>query len=231
MTSSEGRDLVQPPQDQGEEIKATRSSLQIGRRLFHFLNGTIVATMYNLFLTHKQVVYVLGLTASLVYLIDQVRVSYPEISRNFNFLNKLLLRAEEQLKQSAAVPYAMSLLLTILSFPKEISLIAIYTLSIADPLSAIIGIKFGKHKIAKNKSLEGSGAFFISTFFISFFVLSSIFIGITWPILKASFLIALLAALAELVPSRLDDNLTIPLFTAILAWIVCSGVGIPIGQI
>ena len=61
------------------------------------------------------------------------------------------------------IPYVMALLLTIITFPKAVALTAIYTLAIADPLSAIFGILYGTKKIAKGKSLQGSLAFLVAT--------------------------------------------------------------------
>lgn len=214
-----------------DEITATRSSLQLGRRFFHLANGLIIAAMYHLFLSHKQIVYILGLTASLLYLFEQVRLAYPELSNKVKWFTKMLLRAEEQLKESAAVPYAIALLLTILTFPKEIALISILTLSIADPMSAIIGISLGKHKIRKNKSWEGSIAFFISTTLASFFVLHTYHPELLASDIKAALAIGLVVTLSELIPVRIDDNLTIPLFTAIISWTLCVLLAIPAGTI
>lgn len=56
------------------------------------------------------------------------------------WINSLLFRAEEQFKESAMTPYAIAILLTLLTFPKTLALIGIYTLAIADPLSAVVGI-------------------------------------------------------------------------------------------
>lgn len=213
------------------EITATRNNLQLGRRFFHLTNGVIIATMYHLFLTHKQLVYILGLTASLLYLFEQVRISYPELASKLKWVSRILLRAEEQLKESAAVPYAMALLLTALSFPKEVSLIAILTLSIADPMSAIIGISFGQHKIRDNKSWEGSIAFFTTTTLAAFLILYNYHPGLLGSDIKASILIGFFAAFAETIPIRIDDNLTIPLSTALIAWFFCTLLYIPVGSI
>jgi len=45
---------------------------------------------------------------------------------------------------------------------------------------------------------------------------------------SASLLLALAATLFEMVPLRLDDNLTIPLFVGFAGWIVCAAVGVPL---
>jgi len=66
------------------------------------------------------------------------------------------VRAEEQFAKSAMIPYAIAVLLTILSVPKPAALVAVYTLAIADPAAAVVGITWGRRKISENKSLEGS---------------------------------------------------------------------------
>lgn len=213
----------------GNEPTATRKSLQLPRRMFHCSMGIGVGLIYQFFLTHSRAIYILGTFACLVYILEQIRISYPELSSKIGIINKYMFRAEEQLKESAGVPYVMGLLLTLISFPKVVALVAIYTLAVADPMSAIIGIKYGKTKIVSHKSLEGSLAFFIATFIVSFLVFlwwtNSLMIG---TITAASFLIALIASGFEMIPLRLDDNLTIPLFTAGLTLLLCSLLSIPV---
>ncbi|MCK5883505.1 MAG: hypothetical protein KAG61_07435 [Bacteriovoracaceae bacterium] len=207
------------------KVKATRKDLQISRRLFHMANGFIIATAYGITFSHQQIVYFCGTIASVLYLLDQVRIAYPERIKKFERFSKYLLRAEEQLKESAAVPYIMANLLTIITFPKIIAISAIYTLAFADPLSAIIGIRFGKHRIVEHKTIEGSAAFFITTF-LSIFIIFSLH-GITgWEMWVTAFGVAFIGTCFEMIPLKLDDNLTIPLFTAFLLWIFCATLGI-----
>lgn len=227
-----------PPEDKAEKEKklkeekefvaapnSTRKDLQIPRRLFHFTSGITAGLIYQLFLTHQQAVYILGIMACLIYVIEQLRINYPNAA-HLKQLNKYFLRAEEQLKESAAIPYLMALLLTIISFPKSIALIAIYTLASADPLSAIIGIRFGKHKIVKEKTLEGSSAFFAASLIVCLIVLLPIPGNTFWPVLGVSLFASFMITCFEMVPIKLDDNLTIPLMTAIILWITTSYVGL-----
>ncbi len=210
---------------------ATRKSLQIPRRLFHCSMGLSVGLVYQFLLTHSRAIYILGFCACIVYILEQVRVNYPELSSKIKLINKYIFRAEEQLKESAGVPYVMGLLLTLISFPKVVALVAIYTLAVADPLSAIIGIRFGKKKISENKSFEGSGAFFLSSFIITFLVFfwwSSYLEIMLGPLLLLSFLVAICTTLFELIPLRIDDNLTIPLFTAGTTLLLCGLLGVPL---
>lgn len=213
-------------QSENSSIVATRKDLQLPRRLFHMGSGITVAFIYNFLLTHQQAVSILGTITCVLYIVEQVRINYPEFAGNFEQYSKYLLRAEEQLKESAGIPFVMGLLLTILSFPKPVAVVAILTLAVADPLSALIGIRFGRIRIVAHKSIEGSSAFFIGCFLATVLV----FLGYTQStatIFGLGFFVAFTVSVFEMIPIRLDDNLTIPLFTAAVTWLYCIILGIP----
>jgi dolichol kinase len=206
---------------------ATRDDLHLGRRLFHVLNGVSIATAYAVLFTHSQVVHLFGTIACIVYVVDRVRIAYPEVvARHAPWVNRVLVRAEEEVRESAMIPYAIAVLLTILAVPKPAALIAIYTLAVADPLAAVVGIRWGRRRIARNRSLEGSLAFFGATLVIVGLVLANATDAPAFRVAAAAVAIALAAAACELLPVRIDDNLTIPLFVGFTTWIVCALGGI-----
>lgn len=199
------------------EIEAKRSDLQWPRRFFHCISGITVAYLYFKLFTHSQAVYLLGFLTCLIYIFEQVRVNYPEYSAQFNLYSRYLLRAEEQLKESAQVPYIMGLLLTILSFPKPVAIASILILAIADPLSAIIGIRFGTKKVTDSKTLEGSLAFFFACLFCVVFSFSA-YGDMSGQLWAMALCVAIIVSLFELIPLRIDDNLTIPIFSGVIIW-------------
>jgi dolichol kinase len=205
---------------------ATRKDLQLGRRLVHLANGSAIATAYALIFTHQQIVHTFGSIACLVYILDRVRIHYPELIARAPWINSLLFRAEEQFKESAMTPYAIAILLTLLTFPKTIALIAIYTLAIADPASALVGITWGRHRVVEGKSVEGSLAFFAATALITVVVLRVTTVLAAGPLAATALAIGLAGAIFEMLPLRLDDNLTIPVFVGFAGWAVCALVGI-----
>ena len=150
-------------------------------------------------------------------------------TRRAPWVNRLLVRAEEQVRESAMIPSAIAVLLTILTVPKPAALVAIYTLAVADPLAAVVGIRHGRRRIAHNRSLEGSLAFFGATVVIAALVLGLGADASPLAIAGASGTIALGAAGCELLPLRIDDNLTIPLFVGFTTWIVAALFGVPLG--
>src|SRR5262249_52992166 len=209
---------------------ATRNDLQLGRRVFHLVNGTSTATAYALLFTHEEVIHIFGTIACIVYVVDRIRIAYPEaVARRTPWVNRLFVRAEEQVRESAMIPYAIAVLLTILTVPKLAALVAIYTLAIADPLAAVVGIRWGRRRITQNRTLEGSAAFFRATIALGALVRGSGTVGTVLGIAAASFTIALAAAGCELLPLRIDDNLTIPLFVGFIVWIAAAIFGVPLG--
>jgi len=202
---------------------ATRHDLQVGRRLFHLVNGVATATAYALFFSHQQVVQIFATIACLVYIVDRVRIAYPEtVARRAPWVNRSFVRAEEQVREAAMTPFAIAVLLTILAVPKLAALVAIYTLAIADPLAAVVGIRFGRRRIAHDRTLEGSLAFFCATVAIAALVLrwGTDAAGLT--IAGASATIGIAAAGCELLPLRIDDNLTIPIFVGFVTWTITA---------
>lgn len=204
-----------------KEFLSTRNNIQIMRRLFHMANGGAIATLYLISFNHSQMVHFLGTIACVLYVVEQVRIAYPETAAKLLPFTKFVMRAEEQLKESAMLPYAMAVLLTIVAFPKHIALIGIYSLAFADPLSAIIGIKWGKHKISPTRSFEGSIAFFLSIFFVTLAILTWYEGKLDIVTLLISVFMGLAGSLFDLIPLKLDDNLTIPLFVSTALWLVC----------
>jgi dolichol kinase len=172
-------------------------------------------------------VHAFGTIACLAYILDRVRVAYPDVvSQRAPWINRLFIRAEEQFRESAMIPYAIAVLLTILTVPKVAAVIAIYTLAFADPAAAVIGIRYGRRRLGPERSLEGSLAFFVSTLTVAATVLGLATAATPWTIAGAATTIAFIAALGELVPLRIDDNLTIPLFVGFTSWIVTALFGI-----
>lgn len=219
-------DLKSENKSTEEKDLATRHNLQITRRLFHMANGFVIASLYLVTFSHSQMIHILGTVACALYLVEQIRINYPETAAKLLPFTRLIMRAEEQLKESAMVPYMMAVLLTIITFPKHIALVGIYTLAFADPLSALVGIKFGKHKISPTRSVEGGAAFFFTTFFISILILAGYSGGFTLSVFGVSFLLGVCCTLFDLVPLKIDDNLTIPLFTSAALWLICVAFGI-----
>lgn len=103
-----------------------------------------------------------------------------------------------------------------LLFSKPIAVIAMTVMLISDTTAALVGKACGTRKIYRNKSLEGTTAFFLSALFINMFY-EPIF-HFTY----ASVLACIAATVAEVYEDKIeiDDNLSIPLFVGIILTIL-----------
>src|SRR5690606_1813448 len=91
-------------------------------------------------------------------------------------------------------------------------------LAFADPLAAVIGIRFGKDRLIGHKTLQGSlGALAICALLgLSYFLYFGYFLD---RLLLVTVLTGIIGALSELIPVySLDDNLTFPIISSSLIY-------------
>ena len=95
-----------------------------------------------------------------------------------------------------------------------------------DTIAYCVGVKFGKHKLYKKKSYEGTIAMFI-TAFVSVFVILLIRGNVPWYfVCLVSFVTALSSAATELFTPNGYDTITCPIASMIsmlLALFICGG--------
>jgi dolichol kinase len=105
--------------------------------------------------------------------------------------------------------YLVGAFLAYALFPMRVAVPGILVLAFADPAAGTLGRLYGRRRLGHG-TWVGSAAFLG----VAFAVLAS-FLGPA-PGLAA----ALLVTMVEVVPWRLDDNLTVPVAAAFAAWVV-----------
>jgi len=145
-----------------------------------------------------------GLIALPFLLLDIVRL----LSRRANlflFRTPFIFKPKEKQTFSSMSLFLVAIFLSFLVFPKSIGILAATFLIFGDVSAKIIGMMFGKVRIFK-KTLEGSIAYF----------LAAVIVGLVFlPYLDASLGMLLVGALAaavvELIPWGIDDNISVAL--------------------
>jgi dolichol kinase len=112
------------------------------------------------------------------------------------------LREQEKHGLIGSSYFIFGALLSIILFPKEVAIASLYILIICDATAGIVGSGWGRTRIF-GKTLEGSLAFFVAGMI---FVIFTMWNNLLWGTLAV-----VGGALVELLPTGLDDNLTIPL--------------------
>lgn len=120
--------------------------------------------------------------------------------------NKELKRSQLQLSGGAYVMLA-AIACTLL-FPANVAVVALSIMLISDTCAALFGKAYGSRRLYKNKSIEGTAAFFVSALLIM------VICNFILPVTYASILAAFAATFAEMYEDKIeiDDNLSIPLF-------------------
>lgn len=144
---------------------------------------------------------------------------YSWARKSFGVLFFRTLRNKETSREhfqfTGAIYVLFSSLLCLCFFPKEIGAIALTVMLISDSAAALVGRSIGRIKIYKNKTLEGTMAFFVSAI-----VINLLFCPV-YPFSWVSIVACLTATLVEVFEDKIeiDDNLSVPIFfAAVLAW-------------
>ena len=190
------------------------------RSIFHVANGLLAVTCYQFFMTFQQAITLLGSLLALFTFLEITR----RMSKRWNdFLVSrvfgLIVRPREHHKINGATFYLLALTLNVFFFAKNPVILAILVLGFGDPFANIIGKKFGKTPLYKEKSLEGSLAFVLISFIVTT-TFSLVFQNLDWPLvrlLSLTITLSITGAIIELFSTRLDDNFTILTGCSIIA--------------
>ncbi len=99
--------------------------------------------------------------------------------------------------------------------------VGVIVLGIADPAAALIGRRFGKHKLRAGRSLEGTLTFVVVGAVAAFATLTGLYDVVAARALWVALGAGIVGALAELYsPDVMDDNFTIPVATSYAVWLL-----------
>jgi dolichol kinase len=177
------------------------TGVEIKRKIVHL--ATLVVPL-GYALTSEDTVLIFLVPFFICFLsVDLLRHFLPGLVSLFRkYFFGRVLREEEGETFMGSTYFLFSTILTILLFPKPIAIPSLLILILADTAAALVGKGIGRVRIL-GKTLEGSMAFFFTALLIVWI----------YPNLNrfSGSLAALGATLIEILPIRLNDNLTIPL--------------------
>jgi len=183
----------------GATVMVTK--VEITRKIVH-LATLVVPVGYAL--TSEETVLIFLVPFFICFLsVDLLRHFLPGLASLFRkYFFGRVLREEEGETFMGSTFFLFSTILTILLFPKPIAIASLLILILADTAAALVGKGIGRIRIL-GKTLEGSAAFFFTALLIVWI----------YPALNrfSGSVAALGATLIEILPIRLNDNLTIPL--------------------
>ncbi|MDI6789740.1 MAG: SEC59/DGK1/VTE5 family protein [Thermodesulfobacteriota bacterium] len=181
-------------------VQSPIATVEYWRKTFH-LCGLCIPLAY-MYLPENVFLRLFFPMAAAFIIIDVARLRIKWLERIYLRVAQNLLRDREYSRPAASLYYLIGSGLTIILFPKQIAIAALAVQTLSDTVAALAGQRLGRHKIG-NKTIEGSAAFLISAW-----IILAVYFG-REPL--KHLLPALAGTLAELFPSPVDDNLTVPL--------------------
>jgi len=154
------------------------------------------------------VLVILVLFIGTMVFLESWRFRNPRVNRWMFEHFKGFTKDKEREKLSSTTLYLISAAITILVFPRGVAIAALLFLTVGDPIAEIVGISYGRIRIVRGKTLEGTIAGAIACFIIGAPLLLVPDLGIDLTLLSIG---AAAAALTELLPVPIDDNFTIPI--------------------
>lgn len=188
-------------------IKSIIENLETKRKIFHLF--ALLLWLIPIYFFPFWLTTFIFLLVIFLNILTLLKVGINRLSFYYEFVY-MLERERNYSKPGIQALWAnFGIFLSFLLFGKEPAMVSVVVLAVGDAFASIVGMKYGKRKIG-NRTLEGTFAFFFSTFLVL-----SLFVGL-WEAL----LVSLSSALVEALPIKLDDNFTVPLTGGFVYWML-----------
>ena len=176
-------------------------SFELGRKLVHLASGLIPLIYLWLPLTRQEALTILGILASPFLALDLLRLYLPSLNEAFCSYFGWGMRDRERTRPTGAFYALVGAWGSILVFEKQIACAALLILAFGDTAASLAGKAVRGAPLVGEKTAIGSLAMLITGSFVALpFFAPGIAVGG-----------AVVAAVVELLPLPIDDNLTVPL--------------------
>ena len=193
-----------PPLESLSEAVGKTEGLQPWRRVFHAVNGTVVVLALTVFhLEVSTVVAFLGVVVGFAVVLDALRLFDPKLNVLFFRTFSSLASPREARKIASSTWYALSAFLVLMFLPQTYAVSGILVLALADPAASVVGQRWGTTPFLAG-TVRGSTAFLLVAFL-------ALLLFVPW---KPALVTAVVTAVVEAAPIKLDDNLIVPITVA-----------------
>ncbi|MCM8762453.1 MAG: hypothetical protein NC905_01635 [Candidatus Omnitrophica bacterium] len=184
--------------------------MKIGKRkLYRIIMGSLFPVLYlitgSVFVSLMLATFFLTLLLAMEY----ERWKHPAVWEYITGKGKGIFR--EKSGKLTGDTYFILAVFIILFFPKDISIATLFFLVFGDAGSGIIGTKYGRTEIFPGKTLEGLAGGLFFNLIIGLIIYP--FLGLSLPLLITG---AIVASIVEVLPIKVNDNLSVGIITALI---------------
>ena len=180
------------------------------RAFFHLaFQGSMLALAW--FVPRTAIILVMAALCAVFIVLEAVRLRNSVVNEWFFRWFGALLRQNERTSFTGALFVLVASLLTFGLFSKEIAILSLAYLAVGDPAAAVVGKLVRGHKIF-SKTLEGNLAC-LAACLAAGFSLKCLGLEVSPVMIVAG---SLAAAVIQALPLPVNDNLSIPLFSAVV---------------
>lgn len=175
------------------------------RKLLH-ISLVAIPLAYVSFLDREQLLRILVVLSIVAFVGEIVRMKVPFFMRLYRKLFGIFIREEEIDSFTAVTVTLLGALVTIFLFERMVAVFALLVMALGDSIAALVGLKWGKTPLL-NKTVQGTSAFLVI----------ALILALATPGLPRipAVVAAIVAAVVELLPSPVNDNLLVPVGAAV----------------
>ena len=186
----------------------------VWRRLFHLTAGSALPVA-GLFTPHQFFIPTLAALVVIALAVEAARFISGPLNRALLQLFTPLLKQQEARRLTGSTFMLISGLAVFLLFDTHVAASAMLFLSLGDPVAALVGTRSRGPRFF-GKSPVGTAGFLVVCFGVCAVLVSTGIIPFHWGLLAG----AVVAGIAELLPVPLDDNLTVPLASGTVMYLL-----------
>ena len=177
----------------------------MGRRIFHLIAASCT-TLLSLAIPEHPYMFLIGSGALLALAVEASRLRSPRLNGLYMSVFGPILKQSESAEITGATWFLIAAFFTFFFYGLEIALPVLLFVAIGDPAAALVGTRFPGPRFW-GKSPSGGFAFVAAALAV-WSIICALGYG-QWSL--AVIVAAVVAALVELAPLPVDDNLTVPL--------------------
>ncbi len=191
------------------------------RSIFHAGMGVGAALLSLHLLSVPQARWLALGFAGGAWTLETLRRVYPGLNRFLMQVFAKVAHEHEAERVNSATWFCTGVLALALLFPGPTGILGLLTIAVGDPVAGIIGRRWGKHRLASGRSWEGSLSFVAASLALALPYLWLYEPGLGGlRVVTMAGAAALAGAAVELFVDRIDDNLAVPVVSALAAWVV-----------